>query len=76
MSGDWLAILDLALDGEQLSDADVRSLITSLEQEPGCHEAMAYLQFEAALFDHLRPKDAGSPLRFARALCARPAEER
>ncbi len=71
MSGDWLAILDLALDGEQLSDADVRSLITSLEQEPGCHEAMAYLQFEAALFDHLRPKDAGVMVRSRERLLAK-----
>ena len=71
MSSDWLVLLDRAFDGEQLSDADVRSLSMSLEQEPGGREAMAYLQFEAALVDHLQPKDADAIVRSRERLLAK-----
>lgn len=51
MSDDWRVLLDRALDGETLSDAEVRALADSLEADG----AAEWLGFDAALRETLAP---------------------
>ncbi len=58
MSTGWLALLDRALDGEELSEAEARALAEALAGEDGGRQASEWLCFEAALQSRLPAKNA------------------
>ncbi len=58
MSTGWLALLDRALDGEELSEAEARALAEALAGEDGGRQASEWLCFEAALQSAVPAKNA------------------
>ena len=58
MNADWRLLLDRLLDGDDLSEAEARTLADALDGEANARPAIEWQRFAAELADRLAPPRA------------------